>query len=124
MSAEQSVFIRFVNSKHRVVREKVLSMVVNAHGGLVRIKSRVRKGQKLTVFNTRKSQKAASRVVWTRATKDKQTLVAFEFDRPTPSIWPVIGWPASWNSAREQRGSRTVASPSLEQIRGDNIRRT
>jgi len=77
MSAEQSVFIRFVNSKHRVVREKVLSMVVNAHGGLVRIKSRVRKGQKLTVFNTRKSQKAASRVVWTRATKDKQTLVAF-----------------------------------------------
>jgi len=107
------MFVAFIDPKHRPSKEKITSMVVNAHGGLVRMRAKLRRGQKLTILNSRKSQTAMSHVVWTRVIPDDLNFVAFEFDQPTPSIWPVIGLPESWRTATgEQRRLETSRSVS------------
>jgi hypothetical protein len=99
--ADQSMFATPLDSGLAPYQEKIGSMVVNAHGGLIRLRTKLRRGQKLTILNARKSRTVICRVVWTRPTFSDLNLVAFEFDEPTPSIWPAIGWPESWGLVRD-----------------------
>jgi nicotinamidase-related amidase len=106
MLADELIFFTLTGSKQEVIQEQASSMVVNAHGGLAMLRTKVVPGQILTVVNKRDSRKAQSRVVWTRESHEEQSLVAFEFTEPTPTIWPVILPPGDWNqwgdrSARE-----------------------
>jgi hypothetical protein len=113
MLADESIFVRIDGSKQEVIQEQASAMVVNAHGGLAKLRSKVTRGQALTVVNKRTSQKAKSRVVWTREANNGQNLVAFEFSHPTPSIWPVVVFPADWKQWDENL-------PQGEGGRGDN----
>jgi hypothetical protein len=94
--ANESIFLQFSGSHQEVIKEQASTIVANAHGGLVKLRNKVKSGQKLTLLNKRKCQKVQSRVVWTRSLQHGQHLVAFEFHRPTPSIWPVANVPNDW----------------------------
>jgi hypothetical protein len=104
------MFVGFLDSENRPSRERVTSMVVNAHGGLFRLRADVCRGQVLTIINAKKSQNANSCVVWVRHLPDEMNLVAFELEEPTPSIWPVIGWPENWYPAKGEREASTGKS--------------
>jgi hypothetical protein len=95
--ADEMIFVQFLGPNKEIVQEQASAMVVNAHGGLVRLRARVSSGQDLTILNMRKSRNATSRIVWTRALDDQQNLVAFEFNLPAPAIWPVVSWPLDRN---------------------------
>jgi hypothetical protein len=94
--ANESIFFQFGGAHQELIQEQATSIVANAHGGLVKLRNRVKSGQKLILLSKQKCQKVRSRVVWTRALQDGQHLVAFEFHRPTPSIWPVANVPKDW----------------------------
>ena len=118
--ADQSMFVTSLNG-NPPFREKIVSMVVNAHGGLVRLHTKMNPGEKLVVWNARKSQTALSQVVWTGPTSSELDLVAFEFESATPEIWPTIGWPKNWSLIPQE--NKQLTGRFLEHVGGNHIGR-
>jgi hypothetical protein len=67
-------------------------MVVNAHGGLLKLKMKVSQGESIIISNPMTITEQPCRVVHVGNLPDGDTGVAFEFLRPTPEFWPV-GFP-------------------------------
>jgi hypothetical protein len=88
--------------QNRVVqREATHTLVVNAHGGLMHLEMPVVAGQMIVLVNPRSGQEEGARVVRTGTLPTEKTAVAFEFNRPAPTFWPVSFPPADWNLAPE-----------------------
>jgi hypothetical protein len=84
---------------HRQPRqEEALTLVVNAHGGLLQMKMDVYVGQPMRVVNTQNHIEQDCRVVRVDDTSTDFFSVAFEFDQPNPKFWPVVFPPSDWAS--------------------------
>jgi hypothetical protein len=70
--------------------------VVNAHGGLLRMRQHLHVGQSFLLNNPQNSMETSCRVVRTEEDGLDFFRVAFEFDRPTANFWPVVFPPADW----------------------------
>ena len=78
------------------VEEETHTMVVNAHGGLMRLKMELQAGQPIVLINVRTKAQQSCRVVRVENPPGGHFAVAFEFDRPAPHFWPVTFPPADW----------------------------
>ena len=74
------------------------SLVVNAHGGLLDVGMEMSKGQQVILNNSRTEKIASAKIVRTETSEDGRFSVAFEFEFPAPTFWPVIFPPADWSS--------------------------
>jgi hypothetical protein len=83
--------------EHRQVREETQTLVVNAHGGLLKLKAEVLSGQPLILVNPKNSKKQHCRVVRVEQPSPDYFAVAFEFDQPSPGFWPITFPPADWD---------------------------
>ncbi|HUE55814.1 MAG TPA: hypothetical protein VMO76_08285 [Candidatus Udaeobacter sp.] len=79
-------------------QEDALTLVVNAHGGLLQMKMHVHVGQPMLVVNPHNRIQQNCRVVRVEDTSPEYFSVAFEFDRPNPRFWPVVFPPSDWNA--------------------------
>jgi hypothetical protein len=80
------------------LREETHTVVVNAHGGLMKLRLRVKTGQPFMLLNERTKVKLGCRVVRVETSDAAgSSAVAFEFDQPTPQFWPIVFPPADWN---------------------------
>ena len=79
-------------------REEALTQVVNAHGGLLKMKMDVHVGQPILLVNPHNKVEQSCRVVRVEDTASENYAVAFEFDRPNPKFWPVVFPPADWGT--------------------------
>jgi hypothetical protein len=86
------------NEQRQQIRVKAETQVVNAHGGLMRMREHLHVGQSFLLSNPSNYQDMTCRVV--RIDEDGLEFynVAFEFDRPTSHFWPVTFPPADWAS--------------------------
>src|SRR5215831_16751419 len=75
--------------EHEKMKEETHTLVVNAHGGLLRLKMEVLAGQPIMVTNPRSGAQVAARVVRVENPPGGYTAVAFEFNEPSPKFWPV-----------------------------------
>jgi hypothetical protein len=75
------------------------SLVVNAHGGLLDIGMEMQRGQQLILSNPRTDKVASGKVVRAQQSEDGRFSVAFEFEFPAPSFWPVVFPPTDWSAA-------------------------
>ena len=78
------------------IQEKAETQVVNAHGGLLRMRQHLHVGQSFLLNNPQSGSEMSCRVV--RIEEDGMDFyrIAFEFDRPAPNFWPIVFPPADW----------------------------
>ena len=80
------------------VRENTQTVVVNAHGGLLKLKMEVKTGQPILLINERAKVQQGCHVVRVETSEAGNSAVAFEFDEPTPQFWPIVFPPADWGA--------------------------
>jgi hypothetical protein len=81
-------------------QEEALTLVVNAHGGLLQMKMDVYVGQSMRLVNPQNHVEQDCRVVRVDDTSTEFFSVAFEFDQPNPKFWPVVFPPPDWDPRR------------------------
>jgi PilZ domain len=81
------------------VREETQTVVVNAHGGLLKLRIEVKAGQPILLINEKSKVQQGCRVVRVETSEAGHSAVAFEFDRPAPNFWPIVFPPADWATA-------------------------
>jgi len=94
-----SVAVETETAEREKQREETHTLVVNAHGGLLKLDLEVLVGQPILLINVRSGMRAAARVVRVENPPGGYTAVAFEFNEPTPKFWPVEFPPADWEKA-------------------------
>jgi hypothetical protein len=91
-----SVLVVAENEDRKQIQEKAETQVVNAHGGLLRMRQHLHVGQSFLLNNPQNSMETSCRVVRTEEDGLDFFRVAFEFDRPIANFWPVVFPPADW----------------------------
>jgi len=81
-------------------KEEALTLVVNAHGGLLKMKMEVHVGQPMLLVNPRNGVEQSCQVVRVEDTSPESFSVAFEFDQPNPKFWPIVFPPSDWDAPR------------------------
>jgi hypothetical protein len=81
-------------------KEEALTLVVNAHGGLLKMKMEVHVGQPMLLVNPQNGVEQSCRVVRVEDTSPESFSVAFEFDQPNPKFWPIVFPPSDWDAPR------------------------
>src|ERR1700738_140614 len=81
------------------VREETQTVVVNAHGGLLKLRIEVKAGQPILLINEKSKVQQGCRVVRVETSEAGHSAVAFEFDQPTPQFWPIVFPPADWGAS-------------------------
>jgi len=79
-------------------REEALTHVVNAHGGMLKMKMDVQLGQPMLLVNPQNQAEQKCRVVRVDDTASEYFSVAFEFDAPNSKFWPVVFPPGDWKA--------------------------
>src|SRR5260370_16495277 len=72
------------------VREETQTVVVNAHGGLLKLRMEVKAGQPILLINEKSKVQQGCRVVRVETSAAGLSAVAFEFDQPPPPFWPIL----------------------------------
>jgi hypothetical protein len=78
------------------VEENTHTLVVNAHGGLMKLKAELLVGQPFILVNPQSGIEQSCRVVRVDQPTADYFAVAFEFDLPAPKFWPVTFPPKDW----------------------------
>ena len=86
------------DTEHHPRQEEALTQVVNAHGGLLKMKMDVHVGQPMLLVNPKNHEEQKCRVVRVDDTASEYFSVAFEFDAPNPRFWPVVFPPLDWKA--------------------------
>jgi len=82
--------------EHERMQEKAQTMVVNAHGGLVKLEMEVLPAQPIVLRHPRSGVEAEARVVRVENPPGGFMAVSFEFLEPSPHFWPVEFPPEDW----------------------------
>lgn len=96
-----TVLVIAENEEHKGIQEQAETQVVNAHGGLLKMKEHLHVGQPLLLRNLRSKMEMNCRVVATEEAGLEYYNVAFEFERPAPHFWPVVFPPANWGVGKK-----------------------
>jgi hypothetical protein len=83
--------------EHKPVKEETTTLVVNAHGGLMKLRTEVSVGEPLVLLNQVTGKQEAARVVRLERPPGDYFAVAFEFNQPSPKFWPVVFPPTDWD---------------------------
>lgn len=76
--------------------EETRTLVVNAHGALISLASRVRAGQSITIANKATQQSQECRVVYLGNPQAGKTQMGVEFTKPSPAFWQIDFPPDDW----------------------------
>jgi hypothetical protein len=76
--------------------EETITLVVNAHGALIALTSKVVPGQKLGMVNLSSGEELACRVMREGAVNNGRNEVGIEFTHPAPFFWRVSFPPSDW----------------------------
>ncbi len=91
-----SVMVLAENEERRAIQEEAKTQVVNAHGGLMIMKSHLHMGQSFLLKNPQTGSEISCRVVRVEEAGTEDFNIAFEFERPAPKFWPVTFPPVDW----------------------------
>jgi hypothetical protein len=91
-----AVIVVAEDEDRKQIQENAETQVVNAHGGLLRMRQHLHVGQSFLLNNPQNGSEMSCRVV--RIEEDGMDFyrIAFEFDRPAPNFWPIVFPPADW----------------------------
>jgi hypothetical protein len=81
------------------IHEETHTLVVNAHGGLLKLRMEVVPGQPMLVINPKNGKEQKCRVTRVENPPGGGLAVAFEFETPAPHFWPIVFPPGDWGAA-------------------------
>jgi hypothetical protein len=93
------VVVSAQDEERRQILEEAETQVVNAHGGLLRMTAHLFDGQPFLLKNPRNGSEMNCRVVRVEDRGMDSYHVAFEFELPAPTFWPVVFPPADWSAS-------------------------
>jgi hypothetical protein len=76
--------------------EETHTLIVNAHGALIALKSKVAKGQKLRMTNRATKAEQVCRVANLGPTSEGKAQIGVEFLKPSPDFWQISFPPEDW----------------------------
>jgi PilZ domain-containing protein len=76
--------------------EETHTLIVNAHGALIALKSKVAKGQKLRLTNRATKAEQVCRVANLGTTSEGKAQIGVEFLKPSPDFWQISFPPEDW----------------------------
>jgi len=97
---QMKVMVIAEDIERRPRQEEALTLVVNAHGGLLKLKLHLHVGQPMRLVNPQNDVEQDCRVVRVDDTSTEFYSVAFEFVQPNPKFWPVVFPPSDWDAPR------------------------
>jgi hypothetical protein len=97
-----SVVVLAEDEQRKQKQEKAETQIVNAHGGLLKMRSHLHVGQSFLLNNPQNNIEMSCRVVRTEDLGLEFYHIAFEFDRPAANFWPVVFPPADWTASAVQ----------------------
>jgi hypothetical protein len=77
--------------------EETKTLVVNAHGALIHLRSEVVADQKITMTHKGTQQTESCRIVYVGRMQGGKAQVGIEFDKPAPKFWGISFPPEDWN---------------------------
>jgi hypothetical protein len=77
--------------------EETKTLVVNAHGALIHLRSEVKAEQKITLTHQGTQQTETCRIVYVGRMQGGKAQVGIEFDKPAPKFWGISFPPEDWN---------------------------
>ena len=91
------VIVKTKTRQGQNVEEETHTSVVNAHGGLMKLKMELQAGQPIILVNAKTKMEQSCRIVRVENLSGGGNFaVAFEFDRAAPHFWPITFPPADW----------------------------
>jgi hypothetical protein len=84
--------------QHTPFSEPTITLVVNAHGALIELATKVAQSQTLSIANLSSGEEVACRVVHSGTTKEGKAEIAVEFLAPSPLFWKIAFPPADWGT--------------------------
>lgn len=93
---QMNVTVLAENSDRAQIQEHTQTQVVNAHGGLLKLKMKVLIGQPLVIVNPKNKFEQSAHVIHIEESGPEHFAVAFEFDEAAPNFWPIVFPPADW----------------------------
>jgi hypothetical protein len=94
-----AVQVRWTPPGEPVISEETVTLVVNAHGGLILLAMRVKAGNRVFVKNSALKMDKECRVVRVQEKAQGKNEVALEFLRPDPKFWGLEFPPDDWKQA-------------------------
>jgi hypothetical protein len=93
-------------------QEDTATEAVNAHGCMVRLAARVKRGETLALTNLRSEERVECRVSSLGQAERGKTQVGLEFTEPAGYFWHIAFPPDDWTPAdRKKSGAETPAPP-------------
>jgi hypothetical protein len=77
--------------------EETKTLVVNAHGALIHLRSEVKADQKITMTHRASGMTESCRIVYVGKIQGGKAQVGIEFDQPSPKFWGISFPPEDWN---------------------------
>jgi len=77
--------------------EETKTLVVNAHGALIHLRSEVKADQKITLTHKASQASEDCRIVYVGRMQGGKAQVGIEFDAPAPKFWGISFPPEDWN---------------------------
>jgi hypothetical protein len=96
-----AVLIRTETGDGQQTEVRALTLVVNAHGGLLQSSFVAEANQRITLVNPKTGLEVRCRVVRIDQSSSEMTTMAFEFNERTAQFWPISFPPEDW----EERAS-------------------
>jgi PilZ domain len=82
--------------KEAAFEEQTSTLVVNAHGALIVLTGKVKKGQNLRITNRASHAQEKCRVVYVGAASGGKAQIGIEFLNPSPDFWHIAFPPEDW----------------------------
>ncbi len=83
--------------------EEATTQVVNAHGGLLVLRTAVTRQQRLVLLNPKKGEEVSCCVISAKDAGAGQSEVVVEFDEASPRFWGIAFPPPDWSNADRKR---------------------
>lgn len=77
--------------------EETKTLVVNAHGALIHLRSEVKAHEKITLTHKASKESEGCRIVYVGQMQGGKAQVGIEFDKPAPKFWGISFPPDDWN---------------------------
>jgi hypothetical protein len=105
------VTIRGMRGKDRF-EEETVTETVNSYGCMIRLKTPVERGQKLTLVNVKSEEETECRVADVGQSDGRKFQVGLEFTTAAEFFWHIAFPPDDWNSADRKRATAGNPTPA------------
>ena len=96
----------------QALEEQTLTISVNAHGCMFRLKTQVTRSQEVAIVNTKTAEELPCKVTFLGQRENGKVEVGVEFTEPSPLFWRIAFPPEDWDPSERKRSGSSRHSPN------------